>query len=46
MTTSYPAVVVVEATTALQTTKAAVELLTALVGLYGAYRRLTRTESQ
>jgi hypothetical protein len=39
-------VVAVEATTALQTTKVAVELLTALVGLYVAYRRLTRTESQ
>ena len=46
MTTPYPAVVLVEAMTALQTTKAVVELVTALVGLYIAYRRMTRTESQ
>ncbi|WP_168215781.1 hypothetical protein [Halorussus ruber] len=46
MTTPCPAVVLVEATTALQTTKAVVELVTALIGLYIAYRRTTRTESQ
>ncbi len=46
MTTSYPVVVTVEPTTALQTAKAVVELATALVGLYVAYRRMTRTESQ
>ena len=46
MTTSYPAVVTVEPMTALQTVKAIVELATALVRLYIAYRRMTRTESQ
>lgn len=46
MTTSYPAVVLVETLTALQTTKGVVELVTALVGRYIAYRRMTRTESQ
>jgi hypothetical protein len=46
MTTLHPAVVAAESTTALQTVKAVAELVTALVGLYVAYRRMTRTESQ
>jgi hypothetical protein len=45
MTTLHPAVVSVEPTTALQTAKAVAELVTALVGLYVAYRRMTHTES-
>jgi len=46
MTTSYPVVVAVGAMTALETTRAVAELVTALIGLYVAYRRMTRTESQ
>ena len=45
MTTLCPAVVAVEPMTALQTVKAVAELATALIGLYIAYRRMTRTES-
>lgn len=46
MTTSYPVVVVVEPMSALQTARAVVELATALIGLYIAYRRMTHTGSQ
>jgi len=46
MTTPYPTVVAVEPMTALETVRVFAELATALVGLYVAYRRMTRTESQ